>query len=106
MDRVVAKDAKSVSCRQHTQGSVLRRGVVKMNTQGEHLRKSARRGMSIDHALFNGPRSPTRRLLSTSQWERRVLMPDHEPIGVRRFFEHCCPERIGGCAQNAARDIE
>jgi hypothetical protein len=52
MDRVIGKHTKRVSCRQYTQRPILRGRVVKMNTQGQHLRESARWGMRINDALF------------------------------------------------------
>jgi len=83
----VGEDAKRVSAGQNAKGAVVRAGVVKMKAKREHCLQSTSRGVGIVHTILDGPGSPAGRVVALAQWESGVLVPNDQPIGVRRFIE-------------------
>src|SRR5882724_11998085 len=61
--------------------------------------------MSVDHAIFDGPRSPARSFTPFLQWQSRILVPHHQPVCRRRFVEERRPERKCCSAKSLTRDF-
>src|SRR6266404_8712499 len=106
MNGVVCKHAEGMSSRQNAKRSVLGRGIVKMNSQGENLRQSACGSMRVSHAFLDRPRSPFRNFPSLFHGQSRVLMPRDQPVCRGRFVEQCGFEGESLIPKNASGDSE
>src|SRR6266851_7089601 len=60
MERFVGQHSQRVRSGQDAQRPILRGRIVEMNAQGQHLSKGTLGSVSVDHAIFDGPRSPAR----------------------------------------------
>ena len=105
-DLRVAENALSMGAWKHTQGSVENGRIVEMNAQRDHALQGRGRRMCIEDSALDGPRSPARHILAFAQWERGVLMPDDQPVRLRRLVEQGGTEGPGRLSQRRIGDLE
>src|SRR5262249_29476280 len=60
--------------------------------------------MRIENSGLHRPRPPFRRIIPEFEWQRRILMPDYEPIRPRGFVEERRPERNCAVTERAPGD--
>jgi hypothetical protein len=82
-DLLVGQHTISVRIGQHAQRPIRRSGVVQADTKCDDLFEGPCRSVGMDDAGLLGPRSPLSVLEPIPKWERRILMPDHKPVGGR-----------------------
>src|SRR5215468_12247114 len=79
---VVCEDALLMSFRYHAQRSSVCGRIIQVEAQGDNLRQSAFRSMSVQHSFFDRPRSPAGAVIPFLEGQSPVLMPNDQPVSV------------------------
>src|SRR6266436_157948 len=105
MERFVSQHAERLCSGQDAQRSIFRGRIIEVNAQSQHLTKDTLGSVSVDHAIFDGPRSPARSFTPLLQRQSRILVPHHQPVCRRRFVEERRAERKCFSAKSLPRDF-
>jgi hypothetical protein len=60
--------------------------------------------MGVRNSGLDGPRTPSRNVQTFPQRQRRILVPDNEPVVVRRLVEKCCAKWDRGRGEESTCD--
>src|SRR5499426_4490625 len=86
------------------QRAVLARRGVERNAQCEDARQRPGRRMRVENPGLQRPWPPFRRIIPRFKWQRRILMPDDEPIRHRGFIEERRPKWNRALTERAPGD--
>ena len=68
-------------------GAIISAARIQMNAHGEHVLKNRHGRLNVVNAGLLGPRAEARHLDALTCRNRKILMPNNLPVGVRRFVE-------------------
>ena len=100
----VFEEAQAMCSGQNPQWTVLCRGIIEVQTQGQHPLQGMTWRMSVKHPILARPGPPTRTFTLLFKRQSGVLMPDDQLIRRERLIEKRCAERHGALAEHVFRD--
>src|SRR5258706_9963183 len=79
---------------------------VQVDAEGDDLIESLGGRMCIKDSRLGGPWSPARNLPASSNRERRVLVPDNQPVSITGLVEQSCAEGKRSMPEERAGNLE